>query len=164
MSEKEFDFAESIARFNAMYNLPVNKRPTLPTLQRLKSFKSILLEEVHELDDIIAKYTSHVKTAGANPDNDSANFNEQLPEEHRLDVLTDLADILGDLVVYIRSEATKYGINLEQSLKIIMDSNFSKLGADGKPLYDERGKVMKGPNYWKPEPQLAEMLKKSTEQ
>jgi hypothetical protein len=39
-----------------------------------------------------------------------------------------------------------------------MDSNFSKLGADGKPIYDERGKVMKGPFYWKPEPKIKELL------
>ncbi len=153
MSEKEFDFAESIAKFNAMYKLPVNEKPTLPTIERLKSFKSILMEEVHELDDIIAKYESHAS-------GDEASLNA----DQKVDVLTDLADILGDLVVYIRSEATKYGINLEDALKIIMDSNFSKLGENGKPIYDERGKVMKGPNYWKPEPQLSEMLKKSTDQ
>lgn len=35
-----------------------------------------------------------------------------------------------------------------------MQSNFSKLGADGKPIYDERGKVQKGQNYWKPEPKI----------
>jgi predicted HAD superfamily Cof-like phosphohydrolase len=62
------------------------------------------------------------------------------------------------MVVYIRSESTKFGINLEKTLDIIMQSNMSKLGADGKPIYDERGKVMKGPNYWKPESKIAEML------
>jgi hypothetical protein len=39
-----------------------------------------------------------------------------------------------------------------------MDSNTSKLGADGKPIYDERGKVMKGPGYWKPEPAIKELI------
>ena len=43
-------------------------------------------------------------------------------------------------------------------LAIIRQSNFSKLGADGKPIYDERGKVQKGPGYWKPEPKISEML------
>lgn len=43
-------------------------------------------------------------------------------------------------------------------LDIIMQSNFSKLGEDGKPIYDERGKIMKGPGYWKPEPKIAEYL------
>jgi hypothetical protein len=39
-----------------------------------------------------------------------------------------------------------------------MESNFSKLGADGQPIYDERGKVMKGPSYWKPEPRIRSLL------
>ena len=43
-------------------------------------------------------------------------------------------------------------------LNIIMDSNESKLGADGLPIYNADGKVLKGPNYWKPEPALRKML------
>jgi predicted HAD superfamily Cof-like phosphohydrolase len=43
-------------------------------------------------------------------------------------------------------------------LGIIMASNMSKLGPDGKPIYDERGKVLKGPNYWKPEPMIKRMI------
>ena len=66
--------------------------------------------------------------------------------------------MLGDIIVYCRSEALKYGIPLEEVLDIIMDSNESKLGADGKPIYDENGKFLKGPNYWKPEPKIREML------
>jgi predicted HAD superfamily Cof-like phosphohydrolase len=70
-----------------------------------------------------------------------------------------LADLLGDLIVYCASEARRWGIPLEPVLNTIMESNFSKLGADGQPLYDERGKVLKGPNYWKPEPKIEELLK-----
>ena len=62
--------------------------------------------------------------------------------------------------VYSTSEALRHGIQLGDALKIIMQSNFSKLNEDGEPIYDERGKVMKGPNYWKPEPKIEEMLKK----
>ena len=40
-----------------------------------------------------------------------------------------------------------------------MESNFSKLGGDGKVIKDERGKILKGPNYWKPELRIKEMLK-----
>jgi hypothetical protein len=47
---------------------------------------------------------------------------------------------------------------LDRVLKVIMESNFSKLGADGQPIYDQRGKVMKGPHYWKPEPRIKEIL------
>ncbi|MHA0110778.1 hypothetical protein ACXYUI_27030, partial [Klebsiella pneumoniae] len=78
----------------------------------------------------------------------------------KLGVLTELSDWLGDLVVYCASEAQRWGLPLDRILSVIMQSNFSKLGADGKPFYDERGKVMKGPNYWKPEPRIQELLTK----
>ena len=73
-------------------------------------------------------------------------------------LLDSVQDLLGDVIVYCRSEAMKYGIPLEAVLDLIMDSNESKLGADGKPIYDENGKFLKGPNYWKPEPQIKQLL------
>jgi predicted HAD superfamily Cof-like phosphohydrolase len=45
-----------------------------------------------------------------------------------------------------------------------MASNMSKLGPDGKPIYDERGKVMKGPGYWKPEPMLLRYIQAAIRQ
>jgi len=42
--------------------------------------------------------------------------------------------------------------------RLIMDSNESKLGADGKPIYDANGKFLKGPNYWRPEPRIKALL------
>ncbi len=144
------EFHELIEDFNKIYQLPINKKPTLPALERLKNFKSILSEEVEEIDEIIQKY-------------DKALENGDLSVEKKLELLTEISDWLGDMVVYIRSEATKYGINLEEALDIIMKSNFSKLDENGKPIYDDRGKVMKGPNYWKPEPKIMEFLKSEIE-
>ncbi len=69
-----------------------------------------------------------------------------------------LGDLLGDVQVYCASEMAKFGLPLDEVLAIIMQSNFSKLDADGKPIYDERGKVMKGPGYWKPEPKIQALL------
>ena len=112
----------------------------------MKNFKSILSEEVEEINDIIENYEKSLEE------------NKEIGKEKEIELMTDISDVLGDLVVYIRSEATKYGIGLEETLDIIMQSNFSKLGEDGKPIYDERGKVMKGPNYWKPEPKIKELL------
>lgn len=71
----------------------------------------------------------------------------------------DLADLLADLQVYCRSEALRWGIPHEEVLNIVMDSNASKLGADGKPIKDERGKFLKGPNYWRPEPKIADLIR-----
>ena len=135
------EFSNNIEKFNGIYKLPVNAIPTLnvgvPAAERMASFKNILMEEVHEMDEIIA-----AQNAGKNP----------------IEVLTMLADLLGDIQVYCASEMAKFGLPLDQVLAIIMQSNFSKLGADGLPIYDERGKVMKGPDYWKPEPKLQTML------
>ncbi len=132
-------FAQRIALMNAMYRLPTHERPTLPddTAERLVKFKATLIDEVHEIDDIAA-----LVAKGADP----------------ADVLTAIADLLGDVIVYCRSEALKYGLPLEGVLDVIMDSNESKLGADGNPIYDANGKFLKGPNYWKPEPRIKALL------
>ncbi len=132
-------FAKRIAAMNAMYKLPAHQSPVLPVdpADRLRKFKATLLDEVNEIDEIVAAVEGH-----ADP----------------LDVLVAVADVLGDMIVYCRSEALKYGIPLEEVLAVIMDSNESKLGADGKPIYDGNGKFLKGPNYWKPEPKIKELL------
>lgn len=69
-----------------------------------------------------------------------------------------IADLLGGVIVYCRSEALKYGLPLEEVTDIIIDSNESKLGDDVNPIYDANGKFLKGPNYWKPEPKIRELL------
>jgi predicted HAD superfamily Cof-like phosphohydrolase len=132
-------FAKRIAAMNAMYKLPAQPSPVLPAApaDRLRKFKATLLDEVNEIDEIVTAVERQVDP---------------------LDVLVAVADLLGDVIVYCRSEALKYGIPLEEVLSIIMDSNESKLGADGKPIYDDNGKFLKGPNYWKPEPKIRELL------
>lgn len=135
------EFDEAIIHFNKMYGLPTSEVPTLETqpnpLERMKNFLHILREELDEGEDIMAKMES-----GAD----------------ELDILVDLADWLGDIQVYCASEMERYGLPLNIVLNTIMQSNFSKLGADGKPIYDSRGKVQKGPGYWRPEPKLKEIL------
>ena len=132
-------FAERIAAMNAMYKLPAHAQPSLPAdvAVRLAKFKATLLDEVHEIDDIVAL---------------AENGGDQA------DIAVAVADLLGDIMVYCRSEALKYGLPLEDVLDIIMDSNESKLGADGKPIYDANGKFLKGPNYWKPEEKIKALL------
>lgn len=149
-------FQDDIKKFNGIYKLPVASTPTLDAvgdpLKRLEAFKNILLEEIDEIDSILSKLTAieDMKVIGEDVGD--------LPE----DALVELADLLGDIQVYCASEMAKFGLPLDDTLNIIMQSNFSKLGEDGKPIYDERGKVMKGPGYWKPEPQIREMLRKQS--
>ena len=134
-------FAQRIAAMNAMYKLPARDNPALPddVAGRLAKFKATLMDEVHEIDGIVA-----LANSGAVP----------------ADILVAIADLLGDVIVYCRSEALKYGLPLEDVLDIIMDSNESKLGADGKPIYDANGKFLKGPGYWKPEPKIKALLER----
>lgn len=144
----ESSFAADIEVFNDLYKLP---RPSLPTAanvdahykgglkQRLEDFRGILLEEVTEVDEIIIK------------------LGNGMPATH-IEILVELADWFGDIVVYVYSEARKFGLPMDKVLRAIMESNFSKLGADGKPLVNESGKVLKGPNYQPPEPMLRKML------
>ena len=132
-------FAQRIAAMNAMYKLAANDRPSLPAdvADRLVKFKATLLDEVHEIDEIVA-----LSQDGAAP----------------TDIAVAIADLLGDIMVYCRSEALKYGLPLEDVLDIIMDSNESKLDANGSPIYDANGKFLKGPNYWRPEPRIKALL------
>lgn len=141
-------FAQDIQKFNAMYRMPLATAPTLINTKRLTDFKAILGKELNEIDDIVDKL--QFLEASRMPEGDRASM--------KLEVLTELADLLGDLQVYCASEMAKWGLPLEETLAIIMQSNFSKMGADGKPIYDEQDKLQKGPNYWKPEPKLQMML------
>lgn len=65
--------------------------------------------------------------------------------------LAEIADALGDLAYIIWGTALEYGIPLDEVIGEIHRSNMSKLGADGKPLIREDGKVLKGPNYTPPD-------------
>lgn len=65
--------------------------------------------------------------------------------------IIEIADALGDIVYIAFGTALTYGIDLDAVLDEIHKSNMSKLGTDGKPIYREDGKVLKGPNYRKPD-------------
>ena len=72
--------------------------------------------------------------------------------------LKEVADSLTDIlyVTYVAGHA--FGINLDKCFEEVQKSNMSKLGEDGKPIYNEHGKVMKGPKYFKPD--LIKFIKK----
>ena len=64
--------------------------------------------------------------------------------------LTEVADALTDILYVTYGAGHAFGINLDECFDEVQNSNMSKLGKDGKPIYNESGKVMKGPNYFKP--------------
>ena len=65
--------------------------------------------------------------------------------------IKEVADALTDILYVTYGAGHAFGINLDQCFNEVQNSNLSKLGSDGKPIYNEFGKVMKGPNYFKPD-------------
>ena len=65
--------------------------------------------------------------------------------------IKEVADALTDILYVTYGAGHAFGINLDKCFEEVQNSNMSKLGSDGKPIYNEKGKVMKGPNYFKPD-------------
>lgn len=141
-SKTETRFQSQIRSFNKMYKLECEESPKLPhgyqnAAKRISDFMDILQEELEEGTAII----------------------DQLQNVAPIqEVLAQIADWLGDIQVYCASEMRKFGLDNDATLGIIMASNFSKLDEDGNPIYDSRGKVLKGTNFFPPEPELRELI------
>lgn len=137
------DYFNSVMQFNVKFKLPTPSKPTMPTTPeqrqelaaRLAEFTGVLLDEVDEVNDIIKGLAG---------------------DSTPLEAAVDVADWLGDLIVYCTSEAMRHGIPIEQVLALIMESQYSKLH-NGKPLY-ANGKVQKGPDFVPPEAKIALLL------
>ena len=96
-----------------------------------------------------------------------ANFSDEKTNKLRIDLikeeleeltkamdekdLLEVADALTDILYVTYGAGHAFGINLDKCFDEVQGSNMSKLGEDGKPIYNEAGKVMKGPNYFKPD-------------
>ena len=65
--------------------------------------------------------------------------------------LKEVADALTDILYVTYGAGHAFGINLDKCFEEVQNSNMSKLDENGKPIYNESGKVMKGPNYFKPD-------------
>ena len=65
--------------------------------------------------------------------------------------LLEVADALTDILYVTYGAGHAFGINLDKCFEEVQNSNMSKLDENGKPIYNEQGKVMKGPNYFKPD-------------
>ena len=99
----------------------VNTSPSFPTEKIVKLRYELIKEELSEL-------------------------NEAIKDKN----LEEIADALTDILYVTYGAGHAFGINLDKCFQEVQNSNMSKLGEDGKPVYNDRGKVMKGPNYFKP--------------
>ena len=93
-------------------------------------------------------------------DEEKAVYNAENKRKEELEELTDaiqdenlleVADALTDILYVTYGAGHAFGIDLDKCFEEVQNSNMSKLGEDGKPIYNEAGKVMKGPNYFKPD-------------
>jgi|TARA_B100001093_G_C25892712_1_gene621153 predicted HAD superfamily Cof-like phosphohydrolase len=76
---------------------------------------------------------------------------DELKEAIENNDIKEVADALTDILYVTYGAGHAFGINLDKCFEEVQNSNMSKLGSDGKPIYNEKGKVMKGPNYFKPD-------------
>ncbi len=111
----------SVKKFMEKFGQEVKTKPEFPSEKIVKLRYDLIKEELDE-------------------------FEQALKDKNLEEVADSLADIL--YVTYGAGHA--FGIDLDKCFDEVQRSNMSKLGADGKPIYNEDGKVMKGPKYFKP--------------
>ena len=76
---------------------------------------------------------------------------DELKAAIKVNDIKEVADALTDILYVTYGAGHAFGINLDKCFEEVQNSNMSKLGSDGKPIYNDSGKVMKGPNYFKPD-------------
>jgi len=109
--------------------------------------------------EFMTAFGQEVKTEATMPDNSVQALRYDLIREELAELLqaqadqnlVEIADALTDLLYVVYGAGHAYGINLDCCFREVHASNMSKLGADGKPIYREDGKVLKGPDFFQPE-------------
>ncbi len=102
--------------------------------QEVKTKSSFSTDKINSLRyDLIKEELEELKVAMENKD------------------LLEVADALTDILYVTYGAGHAFGIDLDQCFEEVQNSNMSKLGDDGKPIFNEAGKVMKGPRYFKPD-------------
>jgi len=111
-----------------------------------------------KVKEFMATFGQEVKTKSRFPNKDIVNLRIKLIEEELEELkeaikekdLLEVADALTDILYVTYGAGHAFGINLDECFDEVQKSNMSKLGIDGKPIFNDKGKVMKGPNYFKP--------------
>ena len=116
----------------------------MTNFQRVKKFMTIFGQEVKEKagfpkDEIVSLRYELIEE-------ELAEFKDAINKKD----IKEVADALTDILYVTYGAGHAFGINLDKCFKEVQSSNMSKLGNDGKPIYNKKGKVMKGPKYFKP--------------
>ena len=110
------------------------------------------------VEKFMETFGQEVKTKSGFPDDKIVNLRLDLIREELSELteavakkdIKEVADALTDILYVTYGAGHAFGINLDKCFEEVQNSNMSKLGSDGKPIYNEKGKVMKGPDYFKP--------------
>ena len=113
---------ESVKVFMRTFGQEIKDKPSFPSAKITQLRYSLIKEELNELKEAIDKNN-----------------------------LKEAADALTDILYVTYGAGHAFGINLDACFTEVQSSNMSKLGKDGKPIYNEHGKVLKGPKYFKPD-------------
>ena len=113
---------ESVRKFMETFGQEIREKAGFPNNKIVSLRQDLIEEELSELKEAIA--------------------NKDIKE---------VADALTDILYVTYGAGHAFGIDLDKCFREVQNSNMSKLGSDGKPIYNDKGKVMKGPNYFKPD-------------
>ena len=110
------------------------------------------------VEKFMQTFGQEVKTKASFPNDKIVNLRLDLIREELSELkeavekkdIKEVADALTDILYVTYGAGHAFGINLDKCFEEVQNSNMSKLGPDGKPIYNEHGKVMKGPDYFKP--------------
>ncbi|SPT52415.1 Uncharacterized protein conserved in bacteria [Actinomyces bovis] len=144
VGEREGDDPEALVRrFHSVYGLPVQDDG--PSLERssLHMRMSLIAEEFAELTGAVYGQSAREEVEAA--------YQRAVASDDGTRDTVEAADALADLVYVIYGMALETGIDLAAVLAEVQRSNMSKLGADGRPVYREDGKVLKGPGFFPPD-------------
>jgi len=113
---------ENVKNFMRVFGQEIKNKAEFPEEKVVKLRYELIKEELLELDQAIKEKN-----------------------------LIEVADALADILYVTYGAGTAFGIDLDKCFDEVHNSNMSKLGKDGKPIYNKDGKVMKGPSYYKPD-------------
>ena len=113
---------ENVKKFMQIFGQEVRSKASFPSDKIINLRLDLIREELLELEEAIEKKD-----------------------------IKEVADALTDILYVTYGAGHAFGINLDKCFEEVQNSNMSKLDENGKPIYNESGKVMKGPNYFKPD-------------
>ena len=113
---------ESVKKFMETFDQEIKEKASFPNDKIISLRYELIKEELEEFKDAIDKKD-----------------------------IKEVADALTDILYVTYGAGHAFGINLDKCFEEVQNSNMSKLGLNGKPIYNDKGKVMKGPSYFKPD-------------